>query len=150
MKSKLQRRKFLGLAGIGLLGSRSALGQSCSITPAQGSGPFYPITDRGDTDWDLTQIDDNPGQATGEQLLLSGTIRNRNCQPIPNALVEMWQANHWGKYDHPGDTSTRPHDPNFQYWGRMTTDSQGNYKFKTIVPGLYSGRTRHLLSLIHI
>jgi protocatechuate 3,4-dioxygenase beta subunit len=57
--------------------------------------------------------------------------------PVPNALVEIWQACATGKYNHPGDPNPAKLDPNFQYWGKAITDANGKYDFKTIIPGHY-------------
>jgi len=73
----------------------------------------------------------------GELILLEGVVRGPDCAPVPGALVEIWQACHSGRYDHPADPNTAPLDPAFQYWGRVSTDPQGEYRFKTIVPGAY-------------
>ena len=60
---------------------------------------------------------------------------------LPETLVEIWQACVSGKYNHPNDPNKAPLDKNFQYWGRSTTDKQGIYFFKTILPGAYPADT---------
>ena len=59
-------------------------------------------------------------------------------EPVPGALVDIWQANAAGRYDHEDDPALAPLDPNFQGWGMVKTDDQGRYSFTTIKPGAYS------------
>ena len=58
-------------------------------------------------------------------------------RPVPNTMVEIWQANATGRYDHPADQHDAPLDPNFNGAGRVFTDAQGRYRFLTIRPGAY-------------
>ena len=111
----------------------------CKLTPEQTIGPFYPHVKNGDGDMDLTTIQGKEGQAKGEVILVRGQVLDENCQPIEKALVEIWQANHLGRYSHEGDSGNPiPLDPNFEGWGEMSTDAKGNYSFKTIKPAAYS------------
>jgi protocatechuate 3,4-dioxygenase beta subunit len=65
-------------------------------------------------------------------------VTDRECRPIANAVVDIWQANHEGRYNHSLDASNpRPLDPNFQSRGIALTDSEGRYNFKSIIPGAY-------------
>jgi protocatechuate 3,4-dioxygenase, beta subunit len=59
------------------------------------------------------------------------------CAPIANANVEIWQACESGRYNNPRDPNPAPLDPNFQYWGETYTSEEGEYIFKTIIPGEY-------------
>ncbi len=112
---------------------------SCTTTPEQDLGPFYPHVKNGDGDVDLTTIKGKTGQAKGEIILVRGKVTDENCQPIEGALVEIWQANQHGRYSHEGDTNTdNPLDPNFEGWGEMTTKADGSYGFNTIKPGKYA------------
>lgn len=156
MKSKHhKRRRFLQLglgASAGFLttgfGCNNASGETahaadpsstCEVTPEQTIGPFYPHVKNGDGDVDLTTIQGKESQAEGAVILVRGKILDENCRPIENALVEIWQANHRGRYSHEGDASNPvPLDPNFEGWGEMSTDADGSYGFKTIKPGAYS------------
>lgn len=111
---------------------------NCNVTPDQTLGPFYPHVKNGDGDVDLTRIQGKEGQAEGMVILVRGRILDQNCQPIENALVEIWQANHHGRYSHEGDAANPlPLDPNFEGWGEMSTDASGSYGFKTIKPAPY-------------
>jgi protocatechuate 3,4-dioxygenase beta subunit len=79
-----------------------------------------------------------PGRASGEVIYVQGRVLDTDCRPVAGALVEIWQANRWGRYDHEKDAGNpRPLDPNFQSWAEMLTDAEGRYRFKTIKPGSY-------------
>jgi protocatechuate 3,4-dioxygenase beta subunit len=101
-------------------------------TPAYGS---FPIAD---TDNDLTR--QYPGEPQGQRIVVSGRILDEDRQPIPDALVELWQANAAGRYRHAKDDHPAPLDPNFAGAGRTKTDAQGWYRFTTIKPGAYPWR----------
>jgi len=114
-------------------------------TEEQVEGPFYPVIKPSDQDTDLTVIKGKTGKAKGQVIYLSGQVLNLKGEPIPEAQVEIWQANASGRYTHPSDGNPAPLDPNFQGYGVQATDAKGEYKFKTIKPGAYpvsSGRTR--------
>ena len=104
-------------------------------TPSQVEGPFHPIDEQGDTDADLCLIDGHADPAVGEQILVRGRVTDSDGRPVEDALVDVWQANHYGRYSHPGDRNTAPLDPNFQGWALIRSD--GRYGFKTIKPGPY-------------
>lgn len=115
-----------------------AANTSCTTTPEQDLGPFYPHVKNGDGDVDLTTIQGKTGQAEGQVILVRGKVTDENCQPLEGALVEIWQANKLGRYSHEGDANnTIPLDPNFEGWGEMATGKDGVYGFKTIKPGSY-------------
>lgn len=121
------------------VGADESPAPACSnATVAQTAGPYYPTRSRDDEDPDLTQVHGRPGRALGDVLFVRGRVLDEACQPIAGALVEIWQANTWGRYDHERDAGNpRPLDPNFQSWAEMLTDSQGQYRFKTVKPGSY-------------
>ncbi|MCR8722798.1 protocatechuate 3,4-dioxygenase subunit beta [Frigidibacter sp. ROC022] len=75
--------------------------------------------------------------AIGERILLHGRVLDENARPVPNTLVEIWQANAGGRYRHVKDSYFAPLDPNFGGCGRTLTDEQGYYQFLTIRPGAY-------------
>ncbi|WP_413290676.1 hypothetical protein [Bdellovibrio sp. HCB337] len=134
----MKRRQFLQI-GVGSLMAASVAkaAEVCAPTPQQTEGPFYPVKNQADTDWDLTNVSGKKGTALGEVIWVGGVIRDQNCNPVEGALVEIWQACASGKYDHPQDPNKAPLDPNFQYWGKAVTDAKGQYVFKTIKPGSY-------------
>ena len=85
------------------------------------------------------------GKALGQIVYLSGRVLDLNGKPIPNAKVEIWQANTFGRYTHPGDSNPVPLDSNFEGHGVIITNTDGMYSFKTVKPGAYpagEGQTR--------
>lgn len=139
---RLSRRHLLGLAATtGSLviagGARSVSAQMGRRTPSQILGPYYPLTKPLDQDADLTTITGKPGQAKGQVLHVMGRVLNLSGQPVAGARIEVWQANTYGRYDHPSDDHSAPLDPNFQGFALLTTDTEGYYRFKTIKPGAY-------------
>ncbi|MDR3535816.1 MAG: protocatechuate 3,4-dioxygenase subunit beta [Acetobacteraceae bacterium] len=75
--------------------------------------------------------------ALGERIIVAGTITDEDDRPVPHTMVEIWQANAAGRYDHAGDQHEAPLDPNFHGAGRVFTDAEGRYRFLTIRPGAY-------------
>jgi protocatechuate 3,4-dioxygenase beta subunit len=136
----LQRRNFLKL-GVGAIALSAPLAKAAELclgpTPEQTEGPFYPIKDQADKDWDLVLVKGRAKPAKGEIVFIQGRVLDADCNPVPDALVEIWQACASGKYNHPNDPNTATLDPDFQYWGRAITDVDGKYQFRTIKPGAY-------------
>ncbi len=158
---------FLGLIAGGLIGSASLGELLTRPTPRQSLGPFFPddgdevkvIRENPDpalpisqaNDQDLTFVKGLKGQAKGQVIYLRGRVLEaRTGQPIPDTVITMWSASASGRYNHKGDEGNtsfphpktgkiihRTHDEYFQYWGRAVTNDQGEYWFKTIVPGFY-------------
>lgn len=128
-----------GLLAIGAGSITSLLSESvfARITPAQTEGPFYPIRPQADKDVDLTQIKGRGKKADGKTIKVKGRVLNQQGQVLSSALVEIWQANKWGRYNHERDPNRAPLDPNFQGWGQQTTRPDGLYAFTTIFPGAY-------------
>jgi protocatechuate 3,4-dioxygenase, beta subunit len=150
---KINRRNWLRL-GLGLAAgtatgfssvSDGAAGKECKTTPGMELGPFPPILTRTqpDHDVDLTRVEGQPGVATGDIIEVTGRILDENCNPVNGSIVEIWQANHYGKYNHEYNPNGQ-HDPHFQGWGQVITKQDGKYSFITIVPGLYGNRARHI------
>ena len=81
-----------------------------------------------------------PGEPSGQRILLSGRVLDEDGKPIRNTLVEIWQANAAGRYNHAVDQHDAPLDPNFIGNGQLLTDDEGRYQFKTIKPGAYPWR----------
>ena len=124
-------------AGAALLVGNRVADAACLLTPAQTEGPFYPVA-IGEDDWDLTRVRGGTGRAEGEVIEVLGQVLDARCRPLVGRVVEVWQANAHGVYDHPRDRSRgRPKDPNFQGYARLRTDDNGHYRFLTIVPGAY-------------
>jgi protocatechuate 3,4-dioxygenase beta subunit len=98
-------------------------------------GPVFGESDIGELDHDLTR--QHAGEPLGERIIVSGRVLDEDGRPIPNALVEVWQANAAGRYHHEVDQHPAPLDPNFSGAGRCLTGSDGSYRFITIKPGSY-------------
>jgi protocatechuate 3,4-dioxygenase, beta subunit len=89
-------------------------------------------------DADLTTR--HAGEPLGERIIVTGRVLDSDGRPVPDALVEIWQANASGRYAHHVDDHPAPLDPNFDGGGRCMTDSTGRYRFVTIKPGAYPWR----------
>jgi protocatechuate 3,4-dioxygenase, beta subunit len=104
---------------------------------AELTGPVFGDFKLGEFDNDLTKNAIVNGQPLGERIVVHGRVLNENGQPIPNTIIEIWQANSSGRYLHKVDQHDAPLDPNFLGAGRCKTDSEGKYVFYTIKPGSY-------------
>ncbi|GJM42657.1 MAG: hypothetical protein DHS20C20_29390 [Ardenticatenaceae bacterium] len=113
-------------------------------TPAQQEGPYYTVEKPADRDNDLTVLEGATGAPAGEIVEFGGTVYDRNGRPIPNATIEIWQTDAEGIYLHPNDPGTNQRDINFQFYGEAVTDENGRYRFRTILPGEYEPRPRHI------
>jgi len=97
------------------------------LTPSETAGPFFKprspersvLLEKG---------------IPGTPLELTGRVFGRGCRPLAGALLDFWQADGEGEYDNEG----------FRLRGHQSTDAQGRFRLTTVVPGLYSGRTRHI------
>jgi protocatechuate 3,4-dioxygenase beta subunit len=87
------------------------------------------------TDSDLTTGHD--GEALGQRIIVRGRVLDSDGRAVPDALIEIWQANSSGRYRHARDQWPAPLDPNFTGLGRALSDSEGRYQFTTIKPGAY-------------
>jgi protocatechuate 3,4-dioxygenase beta subunit len=110
-------------------------------TPAQTEGPFYPVVFPDDADNDLLR-NGALEYPEGRAVWLAGTVRDLAGQPLPGAQVEIWQCDQAGHYHHPGDGGRA--DPRFQGYGRCIVAADGGYRFRTLRPAAYSGRTPHI------
>ena len=104
------------------------------LTPFQTVGPFFAIC--------LGE----PGRAElatngalGRRIIIEGTVFDGSGALVPDALVEIWQANAAGRYAHPEDEQEKPIDPNFSGYGRAPTDDAGHFEIETIMPGRVPG-----------
>jgi len=132
---------LLAVALLALPGG-GALAQNQAATPAQPRGPFYPFTFPKESDPDLARYGDQA--AEGQPLVVAGRILDRAGAPVGGARVEIWQTNAKGRYHHEKDDSPAPVDRGFQGWGQETTDASGAFRFRTVLPRAYSGRTPHI------
>lgn len=113
-------------------------------TPSQQEGPYYTVEKPADRDNDLTVLEGATDAPAGEIVEFGGILYDRNGRPIPNATIEIWQTDASGAYLHPNDPSTEQRDRNFQFYGEAVTDEDGRYTFRTILPGEYEPRPRHI------
>ena len=141
-KRLAMRRRILQTAlsagGVAALGPFQLAWAGLEETPMQTMGPFYPITRPVDSDADLTLLKGHAERAHGKVVHLMGRVLDTGGRPVPNARIELWQANAYGRYAHPADVNPSPLDPNFQGFGVQTTDAEGQYRFKTIKPKAYA------------
>ncbi|MBS7690993.1 intradiol ring-cleavage dioxygenase [Pseudomonas lalucatii] len=138
-----RRRLLVGLGAGAWLLSPGAFAERL-LTPAQTLGPFYPDQLPLDRDNDLVLVDDRLSPASGTLVHLHGRVFDVRGRPLAEALVEIWQVDAHGIYLHSrgGDRARR--DPNFQGYGRFLTGRDGRYRFRTIRPVPYPGRTPHI------
>ena len=101
------------------------------------TGPVYGHESVGALDSDLTRNSAKNGEPLGERIIVTGRVLDESGRPVPNTLVEIWQANAAGRYVHRVDQHPAPLDPNFLGAGRCVTDADGRYRFKTVKPGAY-------------
>lgn len=106
------------------------------------TGPVFTRDELGPLDNDLILNYAKDGLPIGERIIVHGHVLDENGRPVRNALVEVWQANAGGRYRHKKDQYIAPIDPNFGGCGRMLTDENGYYFFRTIKPGPYPWRNR--------
>jgi protocatechuate 3,4-dioxygenase alpha subunit len=99
-------------------------------TPSQTVGPYLHIG----LDWLTTSSLVTP-ETEGQHIVLQGRLLDTDGQPIPDGMIEIWQANAHGKYAHPDDHQAKSLTQNFMGFGRLSTDEQGGFRFSTIKPG---------------
>lgn len=105
------------------------------------TGPVFGHGDIDPGDNDLLTNYAKPGESPiGERIILHGHVLDENARAVPNTLVEIWQANAGGRYRHKKDTYLAPIDPNFGGCGRILTDEDGYFFFRTVKPGVYPWR----------
>ena len=107
------------------------------LTPNQSMGPFYPENISLEKDADLTQLEGHQKKAKGQHINILGIVEDQSCNPIENAIVEIWQACYSGRYKHSYDNSKEKLDPHFQYYAKVKTNNKGQYSFRTVLPGAY-------------
>jgi len=110
-------------------------------TPAQTEGPFYPVSLPQDSDFDLLR-NGSADYRRGQPSWVEGVVTDMQGKPVAGAQVEIWQCDEGGHYHHPGDGAKA--DPAFQGFGRVAVGADGRYRFRTIRPVAYSGRTPHI------
>ncbi len=106
------------------------------------TGPVFTPDELGPLDHDLIRNYAHEGDPIGERTIVHGYVHDGNGRPVAGALVEIWQANAGGRYRHQNDTYLAPIDPNFGGCGRLLSDADGHYAFRTVKPGAYPYRNR--------
>jgi protocatechuate 3,4-dioxygenase beta subunit len=105
------------------------------------TGPRFVPASVGPGDADLTRF--GGGEALGERIVVTGRVLDEDDRPIPDALVEIWQANSAGRYSHDVDRHDAPLDPHFSGVGRVVTGADGAYRFLTIKPAAYPWKNHY-------
>ena len=134
------RRLLLAGACASLVPLRQARAATLVPTPQQTEGPYYPVSFPADSDNDLVQVRGQAAQAMGTVLHLEGRVLDTDGHPLGGALVEIWQSDAQGIYDHPGQPGRDKRDQAFQGYGRVLADATGRYSFRTLKPVPYAGR----------
>ena len=109
-----------------------AASTNCKNTPSQSTGPFYKVPSK-ILNNDMT----NNGKAIGKRIKVYGKILDNKCKPISNAILDIWQANTFGRYHHQADLSKSRKDNDFDGYMRLLSNEKGEYSFNTILPGSY-------------
>ena len=144
-KSNPLRRQLLTAALIAMpalwLSARAQPVLTRRATPSQTEGPFYPVEFPKDSDFDLLR-NGNLSYPLGQAAWLEGSVSDLAGRPVGGAVVEIWQCDEAGHYHHAGDGGRA--DNRFQGFGRVTAGADGLYRFRTIKPVAYGGRTPHI------
>ncbi len=122
--------------------STALRGPTKPLVPLQPSlseltGPVYGHDSVGPLDHDLTKNGVTYGEPLGERILVTGRVLDEAGRPLPDSLIEIWQANAAGRYVHEADQHNAPLDPNFFGAGRCVSDAEGRYRFHSVKPGAY-------------
>lgn len=146
----LSSRRSLLKGGAGLIAATAApawltparaQGKTLRPTPGQTEGPYYPVAFPPDTDFDLLRTG-AAAYGKGQPAWVSGTVTDTRGVPLAGGVIEIWQCDQDGHYHHPGDGGRA--DPTFQGFGKVTLGKDGGYRFRTLKPAPYSGRTPHI------
>ena len=144
-KPNTLRRQLLTAALVSMpalwLGARAQPAPTRRPTPSQTEGPFYPVAFPQATDFDLLR-NGNLSYPLGQAAWVEGSVSDLAGRPVGGAVVEIWQCDEAGHYHHAGDGGRA--DNRFQGFGRVTAGADGLYRFRTIKPVAYSGRTPHI------
>jgi protocatechuate 3,4-dioxygenase beta subunit len=143
-----RRRRALVAGSAALAAAGLAPAFAATLTPPQTAGPFYPDQKPLDDDSDLTRVRGQAGVARGEITDLAGRVLDPNGRPIPGARVEIWQCDANGRYRHSHERGSADADASFQGFGHVVTGDDGGYRFRTIKPVPYPGRTPHIHYLV--
>ena len=148
----LRRRQMLLGAGATVIAAslpQVAASADLVVTPGQTEGPFYPTYLPADTDSDLVRVQGQKAQALGQVAHIAGRVLNRRGEAVRGAQVEIWQCDANGIYHHPSQPGLQRRDSAFQGYGRAEVAADGGYRFRTIRPVAYPGRTPHIHFKVH-
>ncbi len=123
------------------LGPRAQPAAARRATPSQTEGPYYPVALPKDSDHDLLR-NGTLVYPEGQPAWVEGQVSDLAGKPVAGARVEIWQCDHAGHYHHPGDGDRA--DRRFQGFGSITVGADGRYRFRTLKPAAYAGRTPHI------
>jgi protocatechuate 3,4-dioxygenase, beta subunit len=144
----IARRRMLEIAaGWTAVFSLGGAGRAATLPPTarQTAGPFYPLSIPADSDNDLVQVAGHNGAAKGAITYVSGQVLDPDGRALRGVRVEIWQCDTNGRYHYVrDDRADAPLDDNFQGYGQTVTDEAGGYRFRTIRPVPYPGRTPHI------
>lgn len=141
----IDRRQALMGAGASLLVPVISVAQTqLIITPGQTEGPFYPVSFPADIDADLVRVNGLQAQAVGQITHIAGRVLSKRGEAVRGAMVEIWQCDANGIYNHPRQPGLQRRDVAFQGYGRTQVTADGRYAFRTIRPVAYPGRTPHI------
>ncbi len=146
MSSIGRRNMMRGALALGLAAGAPSAAAAMTATPRQTAGPFYPRNLPLDSDNDLVSVQGHSESAKGEVLHLFGRVLDQTGRAMTGLRVEIWQCDAFGRYHHPRDGGGE--DPNFQGFGKTRVDGQAAYRFRTIKPVAYTGRTPHIHFLV--
>lgn len=130
----------LSACGGGVVNSSSNPGYS-GVNSVDGPGDESQAGSDQGVYWDVF---DAPVTATGDVIIVHGSVYDSSGNTLEGIVVEFWQTDTTGVYDHPGDSGTNGRDLGFQFFGTSTTDSEGQYAFRTLRPGRYEPRPPHI------
>ena len=142
----MARTLALGAASGAWMATR-AQAQTLMPTPAQPEGPYYPLREPADADFDLLR-NGSSAYAKGRAAWVEGVVLDMSGKPLKGGLIEIWQCDADGHYDHPRGGSRM--DAAFQGFGRVALDAEGRFAFRTIRPSPYVGRTPHIHAKIKL
>ena len=139
----VKRRRLLKSAlyvGLASTAAGRALASEASLprTPRDYEGPYYPVGDRHKTNNLVV------GKPRDQLLFFRGRVVDVYGEPVVGCLVDIWQADSKGRYQHPRDTTPGERWDEFLYWGEMLTGANGEFEFRTYVPGPYNRRPAHI------
>ena len=118
--------------------------RSCA-TPANAVGPFYPAQKPADCDADLTQVAGRAGRRKERSFYVTGRVLDTSGRPQAQRLLELWQANAFGRYIHPGDSDASGRlDPDFQGYGTLAHGSDGQFPHQDDQAAAVRRRTPHI------